>query len=554
MLYLKSESKRRVIQGKLTILFLVPQTMANRIEETALFNNLSKWEISFIESVRLFLKNAQPGLFSFRYFDYYIGIKTKGDSGFPFLFKKPKDVLIFKCFGSSKKTSNDYEIKESNDKNLSFVVSSILNSQPKQASDTAKGTKEASTSSSKLDLKFFDRLSEWEKNFLERFMKQTRAKYPKTVRFRDRKTTLKVVTYKGSKDIFSFKIVNSALTLQSKLDGNEITLALTKLDKVDFDNLLNITANLIKRDKPGLPQAPIKEEQIEKKVSFSETLTNEEKAFVLSFIKIIKEQFESSFDPCTGESFISFKEKSTGRALFWFLRKGGELCFEAHPKNRDVASCHIKNKDKDTLIDILGMVKKTCDSYALISKREKEKEINRKKEEQPVNPKAIIKAKPIDERRTDRIFSFIRDEFRNQAYNALPSFRALCRSIKTYFLDVVNKDRKIKFTNAREACESALFYKNSISWTDKAWLNSARIIYSYFKANTLIEKIQYYEEIKQVKMCDNYDALLDYFYYCISNNTQIDYSKAPSVTKDFALIPIESLNEILENFKSYELE
>lgn len=530
--------------------------MANRIEETALFNNLNKWEINFIESVRLFLKNAQPGLFSFRYFDYYIGIKTKGDSGFPFLFKKPNNVLIFSRNDKNRRNIHEYEINESNDRNFSMVVSTITGGQQNQTATAPAKGKAASSRGGK----FLDSLSEEEVDFIKRFAKRVRSMFPRTVHFRNKKSSLKVVTYKDSKEVFLFKSIDGTLSLQSEMDGNEISIAIQNLDKVDFNNAINIATNLIARVKPAsAPKTTDKNGNDETPISFSKTLKNDEKAFVLSFIKIIKEYYQHSFDPSDGKTFISFKEKTIGRALFWFTRKYRQLCFEAHPKDSDVITLPIKNKNRATLISSLEIVKRTCDSYDIASTNGKAK---RSALEKPVAQKPIVQ-KPANEptkvklqnnQNTLKIYSFIRDEFRNRAYDALPSYRALCRSIKAYFLDVVNKDRKIKFTNATEACESALFFNHSLYWTDKAWPISASIVYSYFKANTLVEKIQYYEEIKQVKMCEDYDELLDYFYYCISKDVQIDYSKAPSITKDFSLIPIESLEGILENFKSYEVE
>ena len=529
--------------------------MANRIEETALFNNLSKWEINFIESVRLFLKNAQPGLFSFRYFDYYIGIKTKGDSGFPFLFKKPNNVLIFSRNDKNRRNVHEYEINESNDRNFSLVISTITGGQQNNVATAPIKSKATPSSNSK----FFDSLSEEEADFIKRFAKTIRSKFPKTVRFRNKKSSIKVVTYKGSQDVFLFKKIDGVLSLQSKMDGIEASIAIQNLDKADFNNAINIATNLINGIRPAPSLKSNENDNNETPISFSKTLSNEEKAFVLSFIKIVKEYYQHSFDSSDGKTFISFKEKTIGRALFWFTRKYRQLCFEAHPKDSDVITLPIRSKNRPTLISSLEIVKRTCDSYGIASANGK---VKQSVSEKPVAQKPIVQ-KPANEptkvklqnnQNTLKIYSFIRDEFRNRAYNALPSYRALCRSIKTYFLDVVNKDRKIKFTNATEACESALFFNHSLYWTDKAWPISASIVYSYFKANTLVEKIQYYEEIKQVKMCEDYDELLNYFYYCVSKDIQIDYSKAPSITKDFSLIPIESLEGILENFKSYEVE
>ena len=101
--------------------------------------------------------------------------------------------------------------------------------------------------------------------------------------------------------------------------------------------------------------------------------------------------------------------------------------------------------------------------------------------------------------------------------------------------------------------ENRSFYGHKFVWQNGDNDSYAKIIYCYFKANTLIEKIKDYEEINKKQIINNFDAVLKFFYENIFEERSIDYNSCPGTTKEFFSFPKETLNDVLENFKAYEI-
>ena len=140
---------------------------------------------------------------------------------------------------------------------------------------------------------------------------------------------------------------------------------------------------------------------------------------------------------------------------------------------------------------------------------------------------------------------------RGNPYNADDKTKALAKSIREYLLDVLNTQNKGKWLGDPVYASQAFhFFNHQLAWNSKQWERSAEIVYRYFKAKVLIEKIKEYQKMfKDVEMVDNYLALLNYLYECLCGGEPINYSAAPGLTPDFGLMPTDILDDTLRKFE-----
>ena len=146
----------------------------------------------------------------------------------------------------------------------------------------------------------------------------------------------------------------------------------------------------------------------------------------------------------------------------------------------------------------------------------------------------------------------------NCAINGYPcqmneSEELLAKDIKRMIVDVANQQvEKGKINSAQFATRIKDFYGHNLSWNKRTWRRSAEIVYNYYKAKKLIEKINEYKKMfgtgKEIVGAD-YLSVLHFFYNSISQNKEIDYSQAPIIIS-FELYPQQVLDEVLLSFKN----
>ena len=94
------------------------------------------------------------------------------------------------------------------------------------------------------------------------------------------------------------------------------------------------------------------------------------------------------------------------------------------------------------------------------------------------------------------------------------------------------------------------FYGHYLSWNKSTWKKSAKIVYDFYKARKIIEKIQSFDKIFGLNTIGNkYNETLNFFYTYISKNEDIVYGKAP-IDLTFEFYPEEALNDVLKDFKT----
>ena len=140
---------------------------------------------------------------------------------------------------------------------------------------------------------------------------------------------------------------------------------------------------------------------------------------------------------------------------------------------------------------------------------------------------------------------------RGNPYTADDKTKALAKAIREYLLEVLNMQNKGQWLgDPVYASQAFIFFNHHLAWNSRQWERSAEIVYRYFKAKVLIEKIKDYQKMfKDVEMVDDYLKLLNYLYECICDGEPINYGGAPGLTPDFGLMPTSILDETLQKFK-----
>lgn len=150
----------------------------------------------------------------------------------------------------------------------------------------------------------------------------------------------------------------------------------------------------------------------------------------------------------------------------------------------------------------------------------------------------------------NKTYYYILCEMSGFDYEATFALKELAKECKKLLLDNLNAQvDKGKINDPIFGCSIKNFHGHSLAWNKEKWRKSAEIVYQYFKASSLIKVIKSYENIFGSKIVYDYDALLEYLYGCFSNNEEIEWSKAPSLGKDFYLVPESVLIDKNDKFK-----
>ena len=135
-------------------------------------------------------------------------------------------------------------------------------------------------------------------------------------------------------------------------------------------------------------------------------------------------------------------------------------------------------------------------------------------------------------------------------YEATNALKALARECKRYLLDDLNAQvQEGKINDPIFGCSIKNFHGHSLSWNKTSWRKSAEIVYQYFKASSLIKAIKKYETIFNSKIIYDYNEALEFVYHAFSTNSEIEWSRLPSLGKDFYLVPEKVLTDKLNRFK-----
>lgn len=507
--------------------------MQNRNKD-GLFNRLSQREAEFIESLEKHIENNYPGKFVFVNRQYYVGIKLRGSPISPFLFKKPNSSLIFHSFKVSSKEFIDIVVRDFNETELTQFLDIIGNYYSLYSNQSSASTKE-------YEPQYTRQLSEEERTFVKEFRKSLDVMYPKMFSLSRSKQRYEISFSKKEEPYFVFKRRKNILLFEDKTKPKTERIEILELNEKYMDMSLKMVVAFVQKQ-ANIQLVTSKSIKDDNPETFPESLEIEQRRFVMSFKKIIEEHYPNSFDVFIDKKFLSFKVRKKSFAIFWFIKKNGGLCFQSHPKDDDTKSLMIDEPNKQTLISAIKMAKAASDSYEIYAIDEKK---TKKQEVDNTEPKTA--------NGTLKIYSFIKDEILGLEYKAPPSIKALCRNVKAFLLSTFNENSENSYENALVACDNELFFGNKLVWSPAAWLRSVKIIYRYFKANTLIERIRDYEEVNEAELVKDYPALLNHLYADLSRFTEIDYSNNLFFKEPLPHRLVNSLNEIEENFKGYEI-
>ena len=516
-------------------------------------DRVSSEETEFILNFRRILRRAYRTVFSYRNNSSRYGIKHKETSVYMFWFKLKGPDLIF-VFKDKDGKRNEAIVSDLTNNSLNALLSIVNKTMNPDSNDQEVDASEYMKNNTD---NMLDRLSNEQRQFVESFQKLIVTRYSKDLSLSLTKSYLSFRFIPEEKSIFWFKIKDDSFLFRSRDKGKnkieDIVIGLQPT-KEDLIKIRNIAKKAL--DSYGI--SPVYEVNPEESVlmnkdkdkdsvgsaesnSFLDLLTNEEKSFVVSFLKKIEQKYSKIFT-CSITNFCAsliIDEKGNYRCAI--AKRDQKLAyFYKAGKNDDVKSFDINDFNGETMENIL----KKTDSIVASAKGELVS-----------NEKIVDVQKTIKKPNKTTIYEYIRLEMIGHNYNASPSLKALCKNVKKYLFDVFNHNVKTnKFYDIVFASSVATFYGHHLAWNKNEGIRSARTVYGYFKAQTIIGKIRDYEEMfkKENQIVTDYMALLEYLFKEIDAGKEVDYQHAPGLSADFALVPEEVLSEILDNFKAYE--
>lgn len=515
--------------------------MKNRGKEQFLARRLSFRELDFVDTVEASIEHSYPNKFEFVNQLNYIGIKVKGSHFSPFLFKKPGSKLIFHYFKAETKSFENTIIKHFDSGELDFIVDTIK----KRFSENDQ----INVFQNDSEPHFLGQANEKEHKFLIDFKRTVEIMYPKTFSFVNRIHYYEMRYIRHSDALFQFRRKQEKLLFISKVGctRNQI-VEITDYTEQYLDKALRLVVATLQaqRNEQLITAQPLENTAS----SFPESLETEQRRFVMSFKNIIEEHYPNVFDVFIDKKYLSFKERKHNHPLFWFMKKKGQLVFHCHPKNEDTIALEIKTIGKETLLDAITLAKNTADSYRIYAIDDKKQQGSKKEEKETAKPAQA--KEPKTAYKDPQIYSFIKNEILGLDYKALPSIKALCRNVKAYLLNAINEAANKNYDNALECCEKELFFGKKLEWSAASWSRDAKVVYRYFKANTLVERIKDYEETHEVTYIKNQPALLQHLFGSINDYTPINYASDLYFNEPLPKILVDSLSDILANFKGYE--
>ncbi len=144
----------------------------------------------------------------------------------------------------------------------------------------------------------------------------------------------------------------------------------------------------------------------------------------------------------------------------------------------------------------------------------------------------------------------IMHEVSNHPYNAANELKSFARDCKKFLESALFKHKATqKNANLIFWCSKIMFYGHHLAWNKDEWLKSALIVYNYYKAKEITDKIKSYEKIFNVEIVHDFNLVMDYFYNKFSKDEEIEYEEIQGLTSMFTLVPLSTLNEKMNSYK-----
>ena len=272
--------------------------------------------------------------------------------------------------------------------------------------------------------------------------------------------------------------------------------------------------------------------------TFINSLNKKEQQTIFVFQKTLESIFPEDLDFKFQTSNFCCISKETGEIIFTISRKNKKL----------VLLCDLGGENQK--IEISSFNQKTIATSV-----------------NPINDsvRSVLDKKNYSQEETDeaeddlfrenniyyKIYSLLKEELLGNIYKATPSEKALCKSVKNYFLNTyksINGSVPEKF----DENTNLLFYGCNLGCDLISATKSAKIIYCFFKANTIIERIKQFEDISNERIITSERKLIRKIFSYLILEQKIQYEQLPSLVKELSLAQREALDDILENFKAYE--
>ena len=532
---------------------------------------ISNSESDFIERFKEFFNSNYKEYFKMRNYDHYFAIRSKSLNKNIFLFAKKNREFIFKYKETNDKYL-DYVIKEPNDYYFQKVIDITKDTiakhnnafnrkeEPQEVANDEKAETANSKQSKSSDRdSFYESLDNGRRSFAISVENYFDNRYKERISISNNSLFLFFKNPADNKNVFWFKKSSGTLEFCCRLKDSEsitklgiqvyknelfkiisekATSALTSYGIYPIDYVIPEETVLVKQNGG---EGPIQQSP------FLNSLTPKQKSFLLSYLAKVNKKHGNMFIFSSNQKSFSLMVNNAQEYRCVFAKIGDKLLFFYKANiNEEIKDIEVDNFDDEMMSALIQKTNYVVATYNAKPFQKGNKSTIGIEKEEPLVKKTMIEP---------RLFEMIRQEMLGNKYEAMPSKRALCKSLKKYLLDVFNHNIKTnKFYDVVFASTVATFYGQHLAWNKNEGIRSAKIVYGYFKAQTVISKILDYEAIfkKESQIVTDYMALLSYLYKEIDAEKDIDYQHAPGLSADFSLVPEQVLIEILNNFKAYE--
>ena len=155
------------------------------------------------------------------------------------------------------------------------------------------------------------------------------------------------------------------------------------------------------------------------------------------------------------------------------------------------------------------------------------------------------------ESRKRKTYYCILCEVSGYPYKADENTKQLAIALRKYLLETINAQCKSgEVKDPIWGCSRFQIHGHNLSWNSNNWEESAKVLYTYFKAERLVQKIKEYELIYRETIINDYFGTIEYLYKSLTLHNEIDYWGIPSLGASFEYVPIEALNSVLEKFEN----
>lgn len=137
-------------------------------------------------------------------------------------------------------------------------------------------------------------------------------------------------------------------------------------------------------------------------------------------------------------------------------------------------------------------------------------------------------------------------------YDGSDDQKELCKNIKAFVLDIMSSDARKTLVSVTWASPHHPFFGKTLKWdTGDGWRSTA-IVYFYYKALKVLEKVKEYETIYSETIVINTFDFLKSVYEQLDNKEEVSLSLCDGINSNIADVPDAAIESTLRKFDQFE--